>query len=352
MPPFDIAAASRGASDCERRAPTVTIVLPARDAVATIDAALRSVQRQTLDDWECLVVDDGSTDDTAPAVLRAARDDARIRLLSPGRRGLVAALNTGVAAATGRFVARMDADDIMRRERLRAQVAALERNVTWAAVGAHVRMFPRARLTPRRVEYESWLNSLASPDAVRRDAFVECPVAHPTLLARREVLAAFMYRDVAWPEDYDLVLRWLAAGHEIGVVPRRLLAWRDHPGRESRTSERYAGSAFTACKAAFLVEGFLAERRAYVLWGYGDTGRLLRRALLAFDRRPSHIVEVKRGRIGQRIHGAPVIEPAALPALRGTPIVVSVARAEPRALIRRELAAMGFEELRDYVCAA
>ena len=179
-------------------------------------------------------------------------------------------------------------------------------------------MFPRTSLTPRRVEYERWLNSLVSPDAVRRDAFVECPVAHPTLMARREVMTAFRYRDVAWPEDYDLVLRLLAAGHDIGVVPRRLLAWRDHPGRASRTNDRYAGPAFTACKATFLAEGLLANHRDYILWGYGDTGRLLRRALLALDRHPAHIVEVKRGRIGQRIHGTPVIEPSALACLRGS----------------------------------
>ena len=57
-------------------------------------------------------------------------------------------------------------------------------------------------------------------------------------MVRRTVLAAVGYRDRGWPEDYDLVLRLLAAGPEIGVVPRRLLAWRDGPGRLTRTIRR------------------------------------------------------------------------------------------------------------------
>jgi hypothetical protein len=246
----------------------------------------------------------------------------------------------------------MDADDLMHRDRLSVQAAALDAAPGLVGLGTHVRMFPREILSPRRREYEAWLNSLVTPADVRRDAFVECPVAHPSLMIRREALQALGYRDERWPEDYDLVLRLLGAGQQIGVVPRRLLAWRDTPGRASRTHPRYAGTAFTACKAWFLAEGLLRDHREYILWGYGDTGRLLRRALLRLGRYPSHIVEVKRGRLGQHIHGAPVIAPAELRRRRGTPIVVSVARPGPRTLIRGELSSMGFVELRDYVCAA
>jgi hypothetical protein len=199
-------------------------------------------------------------------------------------------------------------------------------------------------------EYEGWLNSLRTDRDVARDAFVECPIAHPALMVRREWIAAG-YRDCGWPEDYDLVLRLLASGARIGMVPRRLLAWRDGPLRLSRSHYRYALKRFTACKASFLVEGHLAGPD-YILWGYGGTGRALRRALAEQGRHPSHIVEVKATRIGQRIHGAPVIPIDALPALRGRPIVVSVARAEPRREIRGALARMGFIEGTDFVCAA
>src|SRR6185503_2138771 len=127
---------------------------------------------------------------------------------------------------------------------------------------------------------------------------------------------------------------------------------RERPDRLTHTHDSYRIDRFTLLKAAFLRSGLLADRETYVLWGYGHTGRAIRRALLAHDRRPSHIVELHPGRLGQRIHGAPVISPSDLADLRGEPIVASVAGAGPRRRIRDALSRMGFAELRDFVCAA
>jgi cellulose synthase/poly-beta-1,6-N-acetylglucosamine synthase-like glycosyltransferase len=246
----------------------------------------------------------------------------------------------------------MDADDVMHRDRLAAQLAALDAEPDLAGVGTHVRIFPRAGLSQGMRDYETWLNAIDSPARVRAEAFVECPVAHPTLAVRRDVLAKLGYRDPDWPEDYDLLLRLLATGAEVGVVPRRLLAWRDAPGRLSRRDPRYATARFTACKAAHLAAGLLAAADRYLLWGYGGTGRALHRALLAHGKRPSHISELHPGRLGNTIHGSLVVPPEALRALPRGPLVASVAGAGPRAKIRTALAELGYRESRDYVCAA
>jgi hypothetical protein len=130
------------------------------------------------------------------------------------------------------------------------------------------------------------------------------------------------------------------------------VAWRDSSRRLSRRHPAYSDAAFSECKAEHLALEFLADAKEYVLWGYGGTGRALRRALAARDRHPSHIVELHPRRLGNRIHGAPVVPPEAVHALRGRPIVASVAGAGPRERIRTALHEMGFEELRDFVCAA
>jgi len=333
-------------------APRVSILLPALNAEATLPACLRSIERQSLREWECVVVDDGSTDGTGALLQQAARRDARYRLSSGPHRGLVAALNTGLAACRADLVARMDADDLMHRRRLELQVAALDARSDWSAVGCHVRMFPRAFVGAGYRKYEAWLNGIDSSEGVRREAFIECPVAHPTLALRRSRLVSLGYRDLGWPEDYDLVLRLLAAGDEIGVVPRRLLSWRHRIDRFSLSSPNYDTDRFTACKARFLADSFLSGSPRYILWGYGGTGRALRRALEATGHRPSHIIEIHRGRLGNRIHGAPVVPPSALPDLPRHPLLVSVAGHAPRSLIRRTLADMGFTEPRDYICTA
>jgi hypothetical protein len=160
------------------------------------------------------------------------------------------------------------------------------------------------------------------------------------------------YRNCGWPEDYDLLLRLLTRGYEVSVVPRRLLSWRDTPGRLSRTSPTYALERFTACKAAFLAASFLKETQTYILWGYGDTGKTLYQALLAHGKLPSHIVEIHPGRLGNRIHNAPVISHEDLVRVPRGRVVVSVAGVQARHTIRQVMARLGFVELHDFVCAA
>lgn len=329
----------------------MSVLLPAWNASATIAAALASVLRQTDARWECVVVDDGSTDDTAAIVERIGAADDRVHLVRTAHRGLVAALNVGLTYCRAPLIARMDADDVMHRARLAFQAEALDADSSLHAVGCHVRLFPRRTMSPRLREYEAWLNAMRSAEDISRDRFIECPVAHPTLMMRRDV-AALGYDDRGWPEDYDLVLRALSGGCRFGIVTKRLLAWRDRSDSHCRTSAVYHADRFTECKALYLARDFLATSATYVLWGYGDTGRTLRRALVAHGKRPSHIVEVKASRIHQRIHGASVIPIAELPALRGQRIVVSVARLSPRREIRAALAGMGFVEGVDFVCAA
>ena len=249
-------------------------------------------------------------------------------------------------------MARMDADDIMHRHRLREQLALLRSDSRLAAAGCHVRIFPRDRLGQGTLDYERWLNSIDSPRRLIEEAFVECPVCHPTLFARRQLIQEFGYRDRGWPEDYDLLLRLLAAGEHVGMLARRRLSWRRQPGRLSLNSPVYSRERFTECKAAFLAGSFLAGSERYILWGYGQTGRSLRAALSKHDKRPSEIVELHPGRLGNLIHGARVIAPAALGGLPRRPILVSVAGEGPRRQIREWLESEGFVELRDYVCVA
>ena len=246
----------------------------------------------------------------------------------------------------------MDADDLMHRQRLAMQVHVLESNASLSAVGCHVRLFPRRHLRDGRLNYERWLNRITSARRIHEEAFVECPIAHPTLMIRRDVLRSFKYRDCGWPEDYDLILRLLTHGYAIDIVPHRLLSWRDHPLRLSRTSLVYSIEQFTACKAVFLAASFLSDTDDYVLWGYGTTGKALRRALALHGKRPAYIVELHPRRLGNTIHGAPVIPPETLRQIPRHPVVVSVAGERGREEIRAAMRAMGFRELCDFVCAA
>jgi glycosyltransferase involved in cell wall biosynthesis len=328
------------------------VLLPVWNAAATLPGCLASLRRQTLTNWECVLVDDGSSDASLAVAAAFADRDPRFRVLGRPHRGLIDALNAGLAECRGALIARMDADDLMHPERLAAQARALAASPRLAAVGCHPRLFSRQRIGPGLRAYARWLRSIDSPRRVREEAFVECPVAHPTLMLRSRWLHELGYRERGWPEDYDLVLRLLERGAQIGVVPRCLLSWRNAPGRLSQSHARYAQARFTACKAEFLARGFLAGGEGYGLWGYGGTGRLLARALREHGKRPRLIIELHPRRIGKTIQGAPVIPPSALRRELGVPLVVSVAGARARGQIRAALAKLGLRETRDFVCAA
>ncbi len=332
--------------------PLVSILLPAHNAAETLEACLGSVVRQTLTNWECVLVDDGSTDGTPVLARRRAEADCRIRTIRRSRGGLVAALNAGLRQCRGDYVARMDADDLMHRHRLQEQADLLESRRDLVGAGCHVRLFPRASLGPGMRQYENWLNTIDSPAEVDRNAYVECPLAHPTLMMRSDRMHELGYRDKGWPEDYDLILRILSGGERLGVLPDRRLSWRRSPTALSRTDPAYEVERFTECKAHFLARTFLAGGDRYILWGYGGTGRSLSRALRELGKTPSQIVELHPGRLGNRIRGTPVISPDELATVARKPLVVSVAGAVPRTRIREFLTATGWKELRDFVCAA
>jgi hypothetical protein len=333
--------------------PRVAVLLPARDAAATLRAAAVSVLRGTFRDLALVVVDDGSSDATAEVAERLAGRDARVRVVRGPGEGIARALNRGLAAVDAALVARMDADDVAWPRRLALQVEALEADPSLAAAGSRVRLFPGALVRDGMRRYAAWLNSLTTPALVARDLFVEAPLVHPAALLRRGPLeAAGGWRDGPFPEDYDLWLRLAAAGGRLTNLPATLLDWRESAGRLTRTDRRYALPRHVALKCAALAAGPLAGVREVALWGAGETGRAFCDALAAEGVRVATFVEVDRRKIGRTIRGARVVSWEAVDGVRGLPLLVAVGAPGARDLIRAELVRRGFEEMRDFRCVA
>lgn len=309
-----------GSSGAAARAgnPAVSVLLPVRDGMPHLDAAIESLLAQTFRDFEIIAVDDGSTDGTPDTLERWAARDGRVRVLTRAASGIVPALEAARAAARGRYLARMDADDLAHPERLAAQFALLESDPDLVGCGCGVRYFPDEVVRDGARRYERWLNGLETPDDVAAAIFVECPLAHPTFFLRADsVEAVGGYVDVPWPEDYDLVLRLWGAGGRLATVPRVLHEWRESPDRLSRTSPRYSAEAFVACKVHHLRRTLLAGGRPAVVWGAGPVGKRFARALAAEGTPIEAFVELAPGKIGQMIHGAPVLDTDAALALLG-----------------------------------
>lgn len=330
----------------------VTVLLPVRDGGRHIDAALASLMRQTLRSVTVVVIDDGSTDATPDIVRSWAKSESRIRLITTEPVGLVQALELGRAEVTTPYVARMDADDISHPERLSQQLRFLEEHPELSGCGTGVTYFPSSRVTDRAREYQDWLNGLTTWEAVERDLFIECPLAHPTFMFRTQALEFVDgYRDMGWPEDYDLLLRLWRSGHRFCAVPRTLLDWQDRGDRLSRTSSVYSLENFRSCRIYHLRESLLRGGRSVVIWGAGPTGKALALEFQAQGVTVDAFVEVDEGRIGQTIHEVPVTWVGDAPG-KGPLHVGGVARAEGRAAVREAVDRCGLQELEDFIAMA
>lgn len=327
--------------------------MPVRDGVDHLYEAMASLVAQTFEDFEVVAVDDGSTDGTGEMLEDWGRRDDRVTVLRTGASGIVNALERARAASRGRYVARMDADDVADPRRLEAQIALLESDPTLAACGCGVRYFPRAVVRDGARRYETWLNSIRTPEEVARAIWVECPLAHPTFCLRMDALTRVGgYRDPGWPEDYDLVLRMHRAGYRMANVPEVLHGWREGPGRLSRTHPRYSAEAFLRCRVHHLCRGPLPEGRAAVVWGAGPVGKALARALIDTGRSVDAFVELDPRKIGQEIHGARVVTTADALEIAGPLHLAAVGQNGARARIAALLEEAGFRPGRDFVAVA
>jgi len=336
--------------------PVVSVILPAYNASTSIAAAVASVRAQTFADWELIIVDDGSTDETGEIVRAAANDDPRIRIERIAHGGVVAAHNAGLALAAGRFVARMDADDEMFPDRLQEQVVLLERRADLGCVSCLVAFGGDPERARGYALHVDWLNELHEPDDISRCRFIESPVANPSTMVRREVLERWgSYRESDWPEDYEFWLRLLDAGVRIAKVPRILMQWNDPPGRLSRTDERYSDRAFYAVKchylARWLVRHVPGERNVW-LWGAGRITRQRFAALADGGVRLAGFIDIDERKTGRAIDGVPVIAPDQIPLRDECFVLGGVGVRGARDLIRANLARRGFREGVDFVMAA
>ena len=333
-------------------APAVTVLMPAYNAAPTIARAIASVLAQTDPAFELLVVDDGSTDQTA--ALAAGTGDPRVRVVARPHGGIVAALNAGLAEARAPLVARMDADDEMAPERLARQRAALEADPGLGLVGARVAHADDGGDTRGFAAYVDWLNGLVDEAAIALNRFIESPFAHPSVMFRRSLVDAHGgYADGPFPEDYELWLRWLEAGVRMAKVPATLLTWHDGPGRLTRTHLRYGVEAFYALKARYLARWLHAHGHArIVLWGSGKTSRQRAAPLAAQGITITGFIDVDPRRGGGHSNGVPIRYFEELGAPEGEFVVSYVGKRGARDFIRAHLAARGWLEGEHFLIAA
>ena len=203
--------------------PVVSVLMPVFNGEKYLAEAIESILNQTFDDFEFLIINDGSTDGSAAILERYRQRDQRIRVYDQSNQGLVASLNCGLELAQGEYVARMDADDISLPERLAKQVGFMEAHPDAGVCGTWVELIGERT-------GEVWRYS--TDDAtIRCRLLFESALAHSTVIMRRELFVKTgLYYDSAYKHAEDYAL-WVKSAHcaKLANLPEMLLLYRLHP---------------------------------------------------------------------------------------------------------------------------
>ncbi|MCS3668067.1 glycosyltransferase involved in cell wall biosynthesis [Salinibacter ruber] len=245
--------------------PEVSVLMAVYNGRPYLKEAVQSILDQTLGDFEFIIINDGSTDGTEGVLDRFVDRDDRVRLVHQENRGLIESLNRGLDMARGKYVARMDADDIAHPDRLQAQVRFLEANPDVGVLGTQVERIDDSGQTDGKWKFPT------DPDQVAwRLLFGTC-LCHPSVMMR-----AALIQDLggyaAWAthgEDYELWTRALLESR-LANLPGTLLKYRRH---EETVSEQNREIQFeTVGRAASILHGHLLGKRAdkeftkFVVW--------------------------------------------------------------------------------------
>lgn len=238
----------------EDNRPQITVLLPAYNAEHTIAATIESVLAQTFKDFELLIINDGSTDGTADVIKGFV--DCCIKLVNnDGNKGLIYTLNRGIELATGRYIARMDADDIMAPQRLQKQFELLESRPEIDLCSTFITIFNESGVIGKQ-------NYGVSNNEIRAEMLFNSPLCHPAVMIRSEVFKQYQFdAGFKYCEDYELFARMLMR-HQAENIPHRLLKYRvsetsETSKGESHTEERYEN--LTRIHSQILSTGFGIE---------------------------------------------------------------------------------------------
>jgi GT2 family glycosyltransferase len=228
--------------------PKVSFVVPAYNAAATLAEAVGSIRAQTFGDWEAVIVDDGSTDDTAAMAMRYVEEDPRFRLIRQHNRGLSAARNAGIRVSQGEWLVFLDSDDWLAPEYLDLMVRKVAAHPNLAAVVCGC-----VRVTPSGGHHETAIYEPPSMSDPFPAFAVDCPIAIHNCTVRRSLVETLGGFDTTLDscQDWDFWQRVARTTSPFGTVQEVLAFYRTRPGSISSKADRA------------LVNGWIVIRRGH-----------------------------------------------------------------------------------------
>ncbi|MTI40621.1 glycosyltransferase [Fulvivirga lutimaris] len=263
--------------------PFVSIILPVFNAQYSLKAAIDSIIHQTYTDWELIIVDDGSTDNSIKII--QSINNERVIYYKTENRGIAKALNFGIKMSNTNIICRMDADDICHQERLEMQFNYLQEHPEVGVVSSLVEFNGNREANAGYALFVDEINQIIGRQSILKKRFTESPIAHPSVMFRKSLVHKYGgYNEGDLPEDYELWLRWMHNDVVFEKVNSPLLHWHDSAARLSRTHANYDLEKFYALKIKYLALYFVKQQiPSDNLWVWG-TGRQINKWIALLKR--------------------------------------------------------------------
>ena len=331
----------------------ISVILPFYNAKHSLKDCIKSLLNQTHDDFELILCNDGSNDNSAQ-IAKSFLSNSRVKLISQENQGVALAHNFALKQAQGDFIARMDSDDWAHPDRLKLQYQHLSQNPEIAISATCAEFQSTLSKAEGFSHFVDWNNKLLSPDEILANRFVEMPLINPTTMIRRAVIDQIAsYRKCDFPEDYDYWLKAMEHGLKISKLKEKLLTWNDSDKRLSRANALYHPDNFYRCKAYYLAKELKQLGISSVcIWGAGNNSRTRAQMLLEHDITINSYIDVSPKLIGREIDGCPVLNFEDIHSYSGKFILSYVGNRGVRDKIKAHLEKAGFEHFKNFILCA
>jgi len=208
-----------------QQAPTISVIMPVFNSEKYLEASIKSIITQSYSNFELIIINDGSTD-KSEEIIKSFNDARIVYVKNQTNLRIAKSLNTGISLARGKYIARMDADDISHPNRLKMQLNFMETNTNIDVCGSWMTIFDESK-NYRIIKYPIY------HEEIKIRLIFECPISHPTVFAKRIFFKKNTYNENYIPaEDYELWCSTIGK-YNFHNIPISLLAYRVHTNQTS-----------------------------------------------------------------------------------------------------------------------
>lgn len=327
----------------------ISILIPFKNTQAFIANCISSIQKQTYTNWELIMINDASTDNSYEIVNAFAEEDSRILLLQNSGSGIIDALQVAFKHSKGYFITRMDSDDLMQPNKLDVLASNLSSHGKQHVAIGLVNYFSENGVSDGYKKYETWLNGLTKTGANYSEIYKECVIPSPCwMLHKDDLIACDAFNPNRYPEDYDLAFRFYK--HKYKCIPCHdvLHNWRDYSYRTSRTHEHYAQNYFLDIKLHYFLEIDYNPKKTLVVWGAGQKGKKIAQTFIKKNIPFQWICDNPK-KIGKHIYDK-ILKPFQhLESISNTQSIITVANENSQKEIKQYMQKINCKPVEDYI---